>query len=261
MKIILQDTYKSLNPFESEELSDLSVITGKNGCGKSQLLDLINKNSKNDETVRGVRLEIQPDIFSVQAEGIIKDNVSQVNHDQWKQIVAKNLQAFRGISPHVFEYLKFIQNKGFSSVTHKKNPDSPLISNSIEYKELLSKVYAEITNQQLQDVSAISMGHQRKANNRFLTTENDKMISFVEYLCSHTGKEAAELTDADFYNSPIHEHLIDENDLFTSQVEIIFYNYAKRRDQNRKDYFYKKEEHEDNSSMPDIEFIELYPPP
>jgi len=55
--------------------------------------------------------------------------------------------------------------------------------------------------------------------------------------------------------------LIDENDLFSSQVEIIFYNYAKRRDQNRKAYFYKKEEGEDNSSISDADFVDRYQPP
>ena len=44
MKIILGDEHKSLKPFQSEELSNLTIITGKNGSGKSQLLDLIRKN-------------------------------------------------------------------------------------------------------------------------------------------------------------------------------------------------------------------------
>lgn len=261
MKIILQDPYKSLSPFESEELSSLTVITGKNGSGKSQLLDLINKNSKDDESVRGIRVDIQPNIFSVQAEGIIKDNVSQVNHDQWKQIVAKNLAAFRNLSPNAFGYLKYILERGLNSVAFKKNTQSPLVSDAVEYKELLNKVYSEVTNQPLQGESNIQLAHQRKVNQRILTLENEKMISFVEAISNYTSKNPAELTDADFYNSPILEHLIDENDLFTSQVEIIFYNYAKRRDQNRKSYFYKIEEQEENNSILDKEFIEIYPPP
>lgn len=33
MRITLQDKYKSLDPFISDELNDLTVIIGKNGSG------------------------------------------------------------------------------------------------------------------------------------------------------------------------------------------------------------------------------------
>ncbi len=41
MKIKLLEKYKSLEPFETPDLPRLVVITGKNGSGKSQLLDLL----------------------------------------------------------------------------------------------------------------------------------------------------------------------------------------------------------------------------
>ena len=42
MKIILKGSYMSLSSFESEELNDFTIITGKNGTGKTQLIQLIN---------------------------------------------------------------------------------------------------------------------------------------------------------------------------------------------------------------------------
>ena len=36
----------SLSSFESEELNDFTIITGKNGTGKTQLIQLINQIKK-----------------------------------------------------------------------------------------------------------------------------------------------------------------------------------------------------------------------
>ncbi len=43
MKITLLKPFKSLQPFTSEELNDFTIITGKNGSGKSQLLELLDE--------------------------------------------------------------------------------------------------------------------------------------------------------------------------------------------------------------------------
>jgi len=261
MKVILNDQYKSLSSFESEALNQLTVITGKNGSGKSQLLDLINKKSKNNNSVSGVDLKIEPEMHLVQAEGIIKNNVSQVTHDQWKQVVNKNLQAYKSLKENTILYLKTLSENNIMAAGFKMNETTPLVNNTPEFKTLISKSWAEVTGQPLMQEAQVSSVHQRNLNRKVLNHQNEGMIKFIEELCQHTGKSEGNLVEADFYNSPIQEHLIDENDLFSSQVEIIFYNYAKRRDQNRKAYFYKKEEGENNASTSDSEFVKLYQPP
>ncbi len=50
MIIKFQGEHKSLKTFESENLDDFSVITGKNGCGKSQLIELIALKANNQLT-------------------------------------------------------------------------------------------------------------------------------------------------------------------------------------------------------------------
>jgi predicted ATPase len=79
MRALLKNTYKSLEPFESEELSNFTVITGKNGSGKSQLLDLIMKKSQHDQTVLGIDLVFEPRLSKVQMEGIAKLGTVTVN--------------------------------------------------------------------------------------------------------------------------------------------------------------------------------------
>jgi predicted ATP-binding protein involved in virulence len=261
MKIILQDEHKSLRPFESEELNQLTIITGKNGSGKTQLLDLIDKKSKNDSSVRGIRFELDPVLEHVQAEGIIKEATAQISHDHWKQIVSKNLNAYKALSPSSIEYLKYVIDHQLITDTFKKDVRAPLLSDTQEYKSILAKANSELTGSPILQENEIIWKIQRNVKNQILNSKNEGMFIFIQEICLYTGKEEKDLADADFYNSPIQEHLIDENDLFTSQVELIFYNYAKRRDQNRKELFYKEVEGEENNSIPDKEFIIQYIPP
>ena len=42
MKISIIKKYKGLTPFETPDLPDFVILTGKNGSGKSQFLELLN---------------------------------------------------------------------------------------------------------------------------------------------------------------------------------------------------------------------------
>lgn len=260
MIIKLLDEYKSLKPFESELLNDLTIITGKNGSGKSQLLDLIGKKAKNDPTVTAIRFETDPNLTKIQAEGIIKENSTQIGHDQWKAIVKKNLDIYKGLSSTSKELIKYVIDNNYQSQVYDAKRRS-LITEDDDYKDLLSKVHSEINQTPLIDKSEVTWRTQKNSVRQIFTPQNAGLFKFIEEICSHTGKSESELSDADFYNTPLQEHLIDINDLFSSEVELIFYNYAKRRDLNRKDYFYKKEEGEENNSISDEDFIKNNTPP
>lgn len=260
MKIKLIDEYKSLKPFESEVLNNFSIITGKNGSGKSQLLGLIGKKAANDPTVAAIRFETEPNLTKIQAEGIIKDSSTQIGHDHWKAIVKKNLDTYKSLSVTSKELIKYVINNEYQSQAYEKNRRT-LLSNDDDYKDLISKAYSEIHKTPLTSIAEVNWRTQKNSLGQIFTLKNAGLFNFIEEICDHTGKTETELTDADFYNTPIQEHLIDVNDLFSSQVELIFYNYAKRRDLNRKDYFYKKEEGEENNSISDDEFIDDNTPP
>jgi len=49
MEIIVRQAYKNVKPFEQKDLPDLILLTGKNGTGKTQLLDYLYKLSRYDE--------------------------------------------------------------------------------------------------------------------------------------------------------------------------------------------------------------------
>ncbi|WP_425077886.1 AAA family ATPase [Psychroserpens sp. S379A] len=260
MKIKLNDKYKSLEAFESEELNNLTIITGENGSGKSQLLDLIGKKFTNDKSVNSISIDLIPNINNVQVEGIEKVGTTQVSHDQWKAIVKRQLDLYKKLTTTGKEFLKYIVDENLQSkIKSKKTRES--LSNKSEYKSLVKKNYCEINNRPLDDVPSINFNHENTVIRQISNSANISVFHFITELCKLKNKPESELTDADFFNSPIQEDLIDSGDLFSSQVELIFYNYAKRRDINRKEFFYKKEEGEDNNSISDADFVSNFVPP
>jgi len=260
MKIILSDEYKSLEPFESDDLNDLTIITGKNGSGKSQLLNLLGKKAQNDASVLSIRVEVQPDIKNIQTEGLIKENTAIIGHEQWKNIIQRQLNSYKELSDSSKKLIDYIIENELQKRIQTK-PDAELVSNKNEYKELISKLNSEIQNQPLISIESVNFNIERRVLRRIFNPKNEGLFRFIKELCVASGKKESELTDADFFNTPMEEHLIDSNDLFTSQVELIFYNYAKRRDLNRKNFFYKEVEHEENNSVSDEEFIKTFIPP
>lgn len=262
MKIILSDEYKSLKPFTSDELSDLTVITGKNGSGKSQLLDLINKKAQKDETVATYRIEIGLGIYNIQYEGLIKNTAIKIGHDQWKAIVQKRLNSYKSLSETTKKLIAFIADNKLDTKISTTGNQTSLLSNTNEYKELLAKLNIELKySTTLIEIALIDKSVERRVLRRVYNSQNLGLFHFIKELCKASNKEESNLTDADFFTTPMEEHLIDENDLFSSQVELIFYNYAKRRDLNRKNYFYKKEDGDKNDSVSDEDFIKTFVPP
>lgn len=262
MKIILSDEYKSLKPFSSDELNDLTVITGKNGSGKSQLLDLIGKKAKNDKSVAIYRVEIEPGIKNIQAEGLIKDNVVKIGHDQWKAIVQKRLNSYRTLSETSKKLISYIvDNQLEDKITTSVGNQAVLLSSNKEYLNLIAKLDVELYSTTLVEDKQITRQIERRVLTRVFTPSNLGLIRFIQELCKASSKKESDLTDSDFFTTPMEEYLIDENDLFSSQVELIFYNYAKRRDINRKNYFYKMQDGDENDSISDEDFIKAFIPP
>lgn len=263
MKIELKDTYKSLRAFESENLSEMAIITGRNGSGKSQLLNLLHGKSKNVAALASVRLEINPKIEKIQFEGIVKDDSLSVDHEHWKEIVSRNLQLYKGLShtqKKLIDYISFnkLNDKAYAN---QKKLGSKLIDNSIEYRTLIAKIDSELNSTPLLELKNVSPIFERRVLRRIHNPANEQLSKLITEICKISGKLENEISDVDFYNTPIPESLIDVDDLFSSKIELIFYNYAKRRDHNRKEWFYKNEDSEENNSISDADFIQTNIPP
>lgn len=259
MKITLFEKFKSLYPFESDELDSLTVITGKNGSGKSQLLNLITNKFNNTSPLPTIRLNISPEIKKIQFEGIIKDNLKNISYDEWKSIVKKLLDDYKKLSKNNLMLLKYIFDNNLQSEINMSYTARKL-SNNAEYTKLLEINFSEIHRRHV-DIPEIKKEEEIIILRKIYNNKTEKLFYFIQHISEKTGKQIEELTDLDFYNSPINESLIDENELFSSQVEYIFYNYAKRRDINRKNWFYKNEDNLKNDSVSDTDFIAKFIPP
>ncbi|MFN0256968.1 AAA family ATPase [Pedobacter ureilyticus] len=260
MKITLLDKYKSLHPFESDELDPLTVITGKNGSGKSQLLNLIFNKFKKASEVASLRINILPELEKIQFEGIIKDNLRNISYDEWKTVVKKLLDDFKNLKGNNIKLLEYIfdenlQSKINSSIIGEMLSDEP------EYLKLLKINVSEVLNRNIETITELNKIDENNVLSKIYNNRTEKLFHFIKHLSEKSGKPIEAIRELDFFNLPIDESLIDENELFSSQVEYIFYNYAKRRDINRKNWFFKKEDGEENDSVSDTDFVTSFLPP
>ncbi|SHJ07336.1 ATP-binding protein [Flavobacterium terrae] len=260
MKITLLDKYKSLHPFESDELDSLTVITGKNGSGKSQLLNLIFTKFKNAPEVSSIRISLSPEVERIQFEGIIKDNLKNISYDEWKSVVKKLLDDFKNLNGNNIKLLEYILDKNLQSKI-KYSILSKILSDEPEYLELLKINVSEVLNRNIETITRITKTDENNVLRKIYNNRTEKLFHFIKHLSEKSGKAIEALTELDFFNLPIDESLIDKNELFSSQIEYIFYNYAKRRDINRKNWFFKKEDGEENDSISDEDFIQSFPQP
>lgn len=261
MKIILKDQYKSLHAFESDSLGSLSVITGKNGSGKTQLLELISKKAINDLSVIAIDFRFSPEKHKIQSEGLEKGDVFKIGNAQWKEIVDIKIEIYQKYTvagKKLFRYLMAngILKEAYASIDTQRFHSKELKYLDLSYKALLESFPShEGTKEKYSYALEDLMLKVLKKN------YDSRIFEFVDRLCDKTGKIEDQLEEGDYYSTPIDENLFDTNDLFSSQIEVIFYNYAKRRDINRREYFDKKEDGAINDSISDSKFIEVNKPP
>lgn len=261
MKITLLDKYKSLNPFISDELDELSVITGKNGSGKSQLLNLISDKFNKVKEVGNIRIAISPEPQNIQFEGIIKNDLQNISYDEWKSIIQRLLTEFKKLSKNNLKLLQYVFKNNLEIKKIFNPTERELASDEAEYLKLLRINISENENVNLQTIARIEKGRERNIFYKIYNSQTTNLFYFINHLSKKLKKPIESLVEIDFYNSPIDESLIDNNDLFSSKIEFIFYNYAKRRDLNRKNWFHKKEDGDENDSTSDDEFLKKFTPP
>lgn len=124
MKISFESTYNAIEQFVWDSIPTLSIIIGKNGVGKSQLLKLIentfNQNNTNIPNALIEGMSIGQDRALLVSEWTVSD--PQIIGDNEKEQIINQLQSefrnflsgnqeFRGKKKFIFEYLK---NNGIS---------------------------------------------------------------------------------------------------------------------------------------------------
>ena len=268
MKISITEKHKSLYPFESEELDDFTIITGKNGSGKSQLIGLMTP-SVPGAPHTPIKTRFQSHLTRVQVEGIVKESDMAQNHQQWLSTINERISIYNQLPSTLKALFGYI---GKHNLVTNDIISNGILSTEQEYIELL-KAAANTTASYYPHLQHNTLSGSGRTDEQFnleiqstivkpyLDRGRNWIFELINQLCEASGKKAEELAPTDFYKFPIPEHLTNSNDLFTSQLDLVFYSYAKRRNLNQRNFFSKKEYEEDNNSISDIDFVSKFTPP
>jgi AAA15 family ATPase/GTPase len=256
MKIILSEPYKSLYPFESDELEDFSVIIGKNGSGKTQLLYMLMDTQRNADA-RETKVSINPPLKNLQSEGLINSNGGTINKSSFDAIFNRRISNIIPLSKNKKTLIElFIQNNWDLPINgFVKDRLLNAENETLEY--LIDNIFREYYPKGGADPE----DKEQIVLNNIFTGDFIQTLPFIREIREFTGKSITDISEADFYNTPFNEYLFDNNYLFASSIDTIFYAYAQRRDINRRQYFNKREDGAKNNAIPDDEFIRNFPPP
>lgn len=257
MKISLKGSFKSLSDFESEELPDFTVITGKNGSGKSQLLDLITQHTTISS---GATLNISPNLTNIQGEFLRGTNFNPLSNSIWNQGSEKNFFDYQEIGPVTKQVLEILSEskKPWSMSLIKEifisygedsffqmiidsyreaNKSKDIHYNQIELENLFFEGYEE-------EKTSFLKSYLLEMRRRYEFT-----LSVSNFVAQYRFKKLSELRKDDFYKVPYPDEFLNQTHLIYSKLEFTFYFYAKRRNINAYDYFKKAEYKIENKAV------------
>lgn len=249
MRVSLKNRYKSLEPFESESLQDFVVITGKNGSGKSQLIQLIADQKPG-------QLEITPNLRQIQVEGMDFNRVAAIDHSNWKIAIDTQWTYYAGLDIEKREALTFLFENNI--YTEEELLNFPM---GYHEEELINIANIFLKKYSFQNFNSSDRGARLRLIANSLSLNATVDLQLIEWIASYTDKSVTELKHIDFYNTPFEERFVDKNDLFSSEIAMVFYNYVKRWDQNGRDYYDKISYNRVNKAITDDEFLNKYPKP
>lgn len=254
MKLSLDRTVLSLEPFESEELANFSLIIGKNGSGKSQLLRLIGQ----DHSIPGMpRIEISPALQRIQSEGLVKEVALTINKEVWRSKMDQKLTPLRNRGEFFSKLIQYLIESGhdFADLQHfsmEKDPEFTKIIFAIHAEQQAAFHRQQLNSESFPAIVSTIIGPYVKLKSE---------LNFIREIANSRKKKFIELSNRDYYEHPVSEYFVDSKDLFTSQLEMIFYNYGKGRSHNQYNYYRKEQYEEQNDAISDLEYTAKFPPP
>jgi AAA15 family ATPase/GTPase len=250
MRISFDSLYKSLGPFQSDDLNKFCVITGKNGSGKSQLIQLFK--TKQAQNYQSFQLDPAPG--RIQVAELQTATFIEVDYQVWKNNVLDKFVAFKNLGKGLLKIIDILQKAGVDLESiNAKNVDQVLSENKIN-PPLLTQMRNDFQDghggpgKMLMDVR------------KFLVNQK-QTLNLLKYAAEKLNKDIVDLSDDDIVKVDFEETLITSGDIFNNKIELIFFSYQKRRKQNDMAFFHKERYSEVNDSISDSEFGLKYPSP
>lgn len=272
MKITLTNRYKSLQPFESEELTDFAVITGINGSGKSQLLEqfqfLAHPTSQN-EFERFLKLHPAQD--RLHTDPLTIDNLGTISPAFFRDF---NAQFYSNYFQEIVlrtELMPLWKNLFAKNITKSDSnlsfEDAPACIPKVQ--TLIDTDHEQISYAQVKAmVSRIRNSSDAMANPfeyyfHLYHYIQSKVNTFLiaSSVARYHDKDFFKLKEADFFNADIPEKYFDSIDLISSRIDTVFYIYLRRRHSNNYRYYNEERRGEIRKAISPAEFEARNPPP
>jgi len=235
MYLRLNSQYLSLSPFTSSKLPELTVITGKNGSGKSQLLSAISNNhgpnpARQDKILVSIFSDDDhPVNYVVKLNGIempaIGNNIKNEHKGYAHQI------KFKYGYPRIDVLLNYIIDNDL--LAESKNFDrNDVLSKDGFYLDAirdLSKYFSLINSDDITISKSVSVEEEKLVLAEFITDENIDLVKKRNQIQNLTGQDRERYFKMSERLFP--ENVRSNGDLFTAKIEFLFNAYLKR-------YFY-----------------------
>ncbi|WP_419699702.1 AAA family ATPase [Mucilaginibacter sp. NFX135] len=263
MKINFTGKYKSLTSFESDDLSNFTVITGKNGTGKSQLVYCINESLKpvsNQNTE--FKLSFNPHLTTVQVSDLLYKSNGPATIDIFKKKIGPYYTSFENIKKERKKLYNTLIESDVSLADFINFEQSQIIEllRIPDLKNFMENLLSE------NPPVAIRFIPSKPENNLTELFKNSlkadiTLFNILSQIKGHKKKHIDDLERDDFFTTPILEKYIDSSDMFESQVETIFFNYLKRRYDNDRLSYRNERFGETNAVLNESEFETKFPAP
>lgn len=265
MKISFTGKYKSLSNFECE-LSGLSIITGKNGKGKSQFLELFRSQRADDKPLE-FKIEPAIDPRDIKIDGLDFLTPILMNRDSWQNAVNGLQTLMNRVRGTFWDFIDIVWKQEIDIDDLQPGDLLKIFQNTDNAIQFLDRVYYDLYNK----LGAFSSHYNSEdPENHFLKHCEDLVselrdlknsIQIYHLAAERNGKNIRDLKYDDFGNLPIDPKLISRANLFSTNFQEILYNYYKQRHDNLYLQFLEQHFDDKRTSIPDDEFLANNPPP
>lgn len=273
MEISFKGEYLSLKDFECKNMPNFIVITGKNGSGKSQFMDLIKvleKKIRDNQRILNSDIQLIPSVKRIHSDELTIPFIDSASPENYRNQTKEFFLRYWEILKHKkfsIIYYAFFSKAMPLQVIHDINGDSSTLVN--KFKDFLSNIGLNLTNEEILEagrelgISAPINGGLLRSVRQILMKISDEsnIFEISKSVADYQEKEWLELKESDFYNAIIPEKYYQNPDLINSKIEHIFYSYLKKRDSNLKKQFRKITYDEKNNSISKEEFDRTHAKP
>jgi len=251
MKLILKDTYASLQPFETQQLPNFVVISGVNGSGKTQLLNAILKVVCTFEDDLGIPWAPRLQLNELQLQNIQPAIFSSTQNEKALR------QAYPEKEGIAFPLIQILITENLLDKINDHDRTS-LLSYDSRYENLLNIIWQYGWNT-VDGVSEIgNLEKEKKILDRYLTGENiARALNRIEVAAFDFKKRTRfEKMEKDIYGT-----ITSNSDIFNFQIENLFRTYLSRRFWNLFYFISKPDFGKNNLYVSDEQFLAENTPP